>query len=320
MTAHAFEAENLGKRFGATTALAGVDMAARPGTVVGLLGPNGAGKTTAVRILATLQRPDAGSARVCGYDVVRDAARVRELIGLTGQYASVDDDLTGRENLVLIGELLDLRRRDANSRASDLLERFDLTDVATRKASTYSGGMRRRLDLAASLVGDPPVICLDEPTTGLDPDKRADVWRTVRSMAERGGTVLLTTQYLEEADTLADDIVVIDRGAVIAHGTAAELKALVGSQTIEVRPTDPERVGDAARVISEVAGRPAEPRGRDMVTVQVDGDGEFAEAVRRLERAGVRVTELALRLPSLNEVFSVLTGHGTERNDTEEAA
>jgi len=317
---YAFETEKLVKRFGSTTALDGIDLAARPGTVVGLLGPNGAGKTTAVRILATLQRPDAGYARVRGYDVVRDAARVRELIGLTGQYASVDEDLTAQENLVLIGQLLDLRRRDAMTRAAEMLERFDLGEVGRKKVSTYSGGMRRRLDLAASMMGNPAVIYLDEPTTGLDPGKRDEVWRTVRSMADEGGTVLLTTQYLEEADTLADDIVVIDRGRVIAHGTAAELKALVGGQTIEVRPEDSLRLGEVAQIISEVAGRRAEHRGRDVVTVQVDGDAPFAEAVHRLEAAGIGVTELALRLPSLDEVFYALTGHGAERQDAEEAA
>jgi oleandomycin transport system ATP-binding protein len=317
---YAFEAENLVKRFGRTTALDGINLAAHPGTVSGLLGPNGAGKTTAVRILATLQRPDAGLAKVCGYDVVRDAPRVRELIGLTGQYASVDEDLTARENLMLIGQLLNLRRRDADARASEMLERFDLSEAGSKKVSTYSGGMRRRLDLAASLMGNPAVIYLDEPTTGLDPGKRDEVWRTVRSMANDGGTVLLTTQYLEEADALADDIVVIDRGSVIAHGTSAELKGIFGGQTIEVRPRDPLRLGEVAQIISEVAGRRAEPRGRDVVTVQVDGDATFAEAVRRLEVAGVGVTELALRLPSLDEVFYALTGHGAERHDAEEAA
>lgn len=317
---YAFETESLVKRFGSTTALDGVDLAARSGTILGLLGPNGAGKTTAVRILATLQRPDAGHARVCGYDVVQDAARVRELIGLTGQYASVDEDLTARENLVLIGQLLDLRRRDAVTRANEMLESFDLSDVASKKVSTFSGGMRRRLDLATSLMGNPAVMFLDEPTTGLDPGKRGEVWRTVRSMADEGGTVLLTTQYLEEADALADEIVVIDHGRVVARGTAAELKALVGGQTIEVRPEDPLRLADVAQIISDVAGRKAEPRGRDVVTVQTDGDATFAEAVRQLAAAGVRVTELALRLPSLDEVFYALTGHGTENQDSEEAA
>src|SRR6187401_1611700 len=221
---YAIEAEGLVKRFGATTALAGVDLAVRPGTVLGLLGPNGAGKTTAVRVLATLLAPDGGTARVDGHDVAGAPAKVREAIGLTGQYASVDDTLSGRQNLIMIGRLLDMRRRDARARAAELLEWFDLTDAADRPARTYSGGMRRRLDLAASLVGRPAVVFLDEPTTGLDPSKRDDMWQVVRQLTADGSTVLLTTQYLEEADELADDIVVFDHGRVIAHGTPEELK------------------------------------------------------------------------------------------------
>jgi oleandomycin transport system ATP-binding protein len=317
---YAFEAEGLVKRFGKTTALHGVDLAAQPGTVLGLLGPNGAGKTTAVRILATLLRPDAGRATVCGFDVTSDAPRVRELIGLTGQYASVDEDLTGRENLVLIGQLLNLHRREAQVRATRMLGRFDLSEAGDKKVATYSGGMRRRLDLGASLIGDPAIIYLDEPTTGLDPGKRDDVWRMIRSMTRGGGAVLLTTQYLEEADALADDIVVIDGGKVIAHGTAAELKALAGGQTLEVRPEDPIRLEEVATIIGGVAGRRAEARGRDVVTVQVNGDAALNEAVRRLEAAGIGVTELALRLPSLDEVFYALTGHGTQPRDAEEDA
>lgn len=317
---HALETESLVRRFGSTIALDGLDLTAHSGTIVGLLGPNGAGKTTAVRILATLERPDAGHARVHGLDVVRDASRVRELIGLTGQYASVDEDLSAFENLALIGRLLDLRRQDARRRATELLEGFGLGDVATRKVSTYSGGMRRRIDLAASLVGRPPVVFLDEPTTGLDPGKRAEVWRTIRSMADEGGTVLLTTQYLEEADALADDIVVIDHGRTIAHGTASQLKAAVGGQTIEVRPRNPQRIGEVALLISEVAGRTADTRGRDVVTVQVDGDATFAEAVRRMDAAGIAVAEVALRLPSLDEVFFALTDRGSAARDIEVAA
>src|SRR4029079_18643326 len=219
---YAFQAEGLVKRYGKTTALAGIDLAAREGTVLGVLGPNGAGKTTAVRILATLLRPDGGRATVRGYDVVRDAAKVRRMIGFTGQYASVDEDLPGTQNLMLIGELLDLRRSEARVRAAELLEWFDLSEAANRMAKTYSGGMRRRLDLAASLVGRPNVIYLDEPTTGLDPAKREDMWGVVRSLVADGATVLLTTQYLEEADALADEISVIDHGRVIAHGTPAQ--------------------------------------------------------------------------------------------------
>ena len=315
---YAFQAHGLIKRFGDTTALAGVELAARPGTVLGVLGPNGAGKTTAVRVLATLLRPDAGRAEVCGLDVVRDAAKVRERIGLTGQYASVDEDLTAMENLVLIGRLLDLRKAEARARAAELLERFELTEDAGRRVSAYSGGMRRRLDLAASMIGHPDVIFLDEPTTGLDPGRREEAWRLIRSMTRDGGTVLLTTQYLEEADALADEITVIDRGAVIASGTPAELKRIAGGRTIVVRPRDPARLIEVAAILNAVSGHGAETPRRDVVGVPVGGDGEsaFAEVVRRLEAAGIGVSELSLRLPSLDEVFFTLTGHGT----AEEAA
>ncbi|GAA1898954.1 ATP-binding cassette domain-containing protein [Asanoa iriomotensis] len=304
----AFQAEGLVKRFGKTTALAGIDLAAEQGTVLGVLGPNGAGKTTAVRILATLLRADEGRATVGGYDVVRDAGDVRRLIGLTGQYASVDEDLTGTQNLVLIGELLDLRRRDAKARAAELLEWFDLTEAANRPAKTYSGGMRRRLDLAASLVGRPAVIYLDEPTTGLDPAKREDMWGVVRSLVNDGSTVLLTTQYLDEADALADDISVIDHGKVIAHGTPAQLKQIAGGQTILVRPLDPARLPEVATILGTVAGREPESPGRGVVTVPVDDDRAFPTVVRRIEDAGIGVMELSLRLPSLDEVFFTLTG------------
>jgi oleandomycin transport system ATP-binding protein len=309
---YAFQAEGLVKRYGETVALAGIDLAAREGTVLGVLGPNGAGKTTAVRILATLLRPDEGSASVRGYDVVRDAAKVRRLIGLTGQYASVDEDLTGLQNLTLIGELLDLRRADAKVRAAELLEWFDLTDAGKRAAKTYSGGMRRRLDLAASLVGNPQVIYLDEPTTGLDPAKREDMWGVVRSLVGNGSTVLLTTQYLEEADALADEISVIDHGKVIAHGTPAQLKHLAGGQTIEVRPTDPARLDDVSAILSAVAGHAVESPSRGVLTVPVDNEAAFTAVVRRLDDAGIGVLELSLRLPSLDEVFFTLTGHKEE--------
>jgi oleandomycin transport system ATP-binding protein len=314
MTNYAFEATGLVKRFGTTTALAGVDLAARQGTVLGVLGPNGAGKTTAVRILATLLRPDEGHATVGGLDVVTDAARVRREIGLTGQYASVDETLTGTENLVLIGRLLDLSRGDARARAGELLDRFDLGDAADRLAKTYSGGMRRRLDLAASLVGRPSVLYLDEPTTGLDPAKREDVWAMVRDLADDGVTVLLTTQYLEEADALADDISVIDHGLVIAHGTPAELKRIVGGQSVTVRPADETQVEAAAAILSSVAGRPATSPGRGVVSVPVASDKQFSDVVRRLTDAGITATELSLHLPSLDEVFFTLTGR-TVGND-----
>ncbi|GAA3861733.1 daunorubicin resistance protein DrrA family ABC transporter ATP-binding protein [Saccharothrix violaceirubra] len=317
--AYAFEAEGLVKRFGDTTALAGVDLAARQGTVLGVLGPNGAGKTTAVRILATLLRPDAGRASVAGFDVVRQPGEVRRSIGLTGQYASVDEDLTGVQNLVLIGRLLDLGTAEAKSRATGLLRQFDLTEAGARPAKTYSGGMRRRLDLAASLVGRPDVIYLDEPTTGLDPAKRDDIWAVVRSLVADGVTVLLTTQYLEEADALADEISVIDRGRVIAHDTPAALKRVVGGQTVLIRPSDPDRLADAAAVLAEVAGGRPESPSRGVVTAPVDGDHVFTEVVRRLDAARIGVTELSLRLPSLDEVFFTLTGRHTETG-TEDAA
>src|SRR5487761_27789 len=255
---YAIETHGLVKRFGKTTALAGVDLTARTGSVLGLLGPNGAGKATAVRILATLLRPDGGSATVSGYDVVRDAHQVRQLIGLTGQYASVDEGLSGTNNLIMIGRLLGLTRRDAHARAAELLARFELTEAAGRPAKTYSGGMRRRLDLAASLVGRPRVLFLDEPTTGLDPRSRSDVWDIVRALVAGGTTILLTTQYLDEADELADEIVVIDHGTVIATGTPDELKAQTGHRVLEVAPADPAQLGAAAALISDRTGAAVE--------------------------------------------------------------
>jgi oleandomycin transport system ATP-binding protein len=305
---HAFRAEGLVKRFGSTTALDGIDLAAERGTVLGVLGPNGAGKTTAVRILSTLLRADAGHATVHGLDVVKDAAKVRRMIGLTGQYASVDDDLTGLQNLVLIGTLLDLRRKQAKLRAEELLGQFGLAEAAGRPARTYSGGMRRRLDLAASLVGRPDVIFLDEPTTGLDPVKRDEMWGVVRSLVVGGATVLLTTQYLEEADALADEISVIDHGKVIAHGTPAQLKHLVGGQVIVVRPADPARLGEVAAVLRAVAGQDPESPGKGVLAVPVEDSSALGAVVRRLGESGVDVVELALQLPSLDEVFFSLTG------------
>ena len=303
------EAEGLVKHFGSTRALQGVDLAVPRGTVLGVLGPNGAGKTTAVRILSTLLTPDAGHARISGHDVVRDAERVRQVIGLTGQYASVDEDLTGRQNLELFGTLLDLGRLGARRRAAELLEWFDLTEAAGRPAKTYSGGMRRRLDLAASLVGSPDVIFLDEPTTGLDPAKREDMWDVVRSLVAAGSTVLLTTQYLEEADALADEITVIDHGRVIAHDTPEGLKRVVGGQTLEVRPSDLTQLGRTAAILSEVSsGAPADEIRKGVLAVPVTDDRALTEAVGRLATAGIAVTELSLHLPSLDEVFFTLTG------------
>jgi oleandomycin transport system ATP-binding protein len=312
---YAFEAEGLVKRYGKTTALAGIDLHAPRGTILGVLGPNGAGKTTAIQILATLLKPDAGRATVGGLDVVRDAARVRRMVGLTGQYATVDEDLTGAENLVLLGRLLDLRRGAARSRAATLLAQLGLTEAADLRVSAYSGGMRRRLDLAAGLVGHPEIVFLDEPTTGLDPGKREDLWATIRGLAADGATVLLTTQYLEEADALADEITVIDHGRVIAHDTPAGLKQLVGGRTIVVRPSDPEQLGTAARVVERATGRPAEQQRGGAVTTPVDAEQTFGDVVRALESAGIGVAELALRLPSLDEVFFTLTGV-TEMRET----
>ncbi|MEJ5867153.1 ATP-binding cassette domain-containing protein [Pseudokineococcus sp. 5B2Z-1] len=314
MTTPAIEATGLAKRYGATTALDGVDLVAEPGTVLGVLGPNGAGKTTAVRILSTLLRPDAGTARVGGLDVVADAAAVRRTIGLTGQYASVDEDLTGTQNLVLIGALLDLSRREARRRAAELLEWFDLSDAASRPAKTYSGGMRRRLDLAASLVGRPSVIFLDEPTTGLDPAKREEMWDVVRRLVTDGATVLLTTQYLEEADALADEVSVVDHGRVIAHDTPTGLKRVVGGQRLTVRTADQADLADVDAVLRGVAasgGEVASPQ-RGVLSVPVSADDALARTVSELAGRGLAVTELSLHLPSLDEVFFTLTSARTQ--------
>jgi oleandomycin transport system ATP-binding protein len=317
---HAIEAQGLTKRFGDTLALDNVDLQVDQGTVLGLLGPNGAGKTTAVRILATLLRADSGTAQVGGLDVRKDAHRVRQTIGLTGQYASVDEDLTGTQNLVLIGQLLNLSTRDARRRAGELLEWFDLTDAAGRVAKTYSGGMRRRLDLAAGLVGRPSVIFLDEPTTGLDPAKREDMWEVVRRLVGDGATVLLTTQYLEEADALADAITVIDRGRVIANDTPDGLKRVVGGQRIAVRPTDPGQRSDVRRILFAVSGVEPEVSGRGRMTVPVDSESALGETVNRLALEKISVTELSLHLPSLDEVFFSLTGKPTDSAQQEDAA
>ncbi len=315
-TGYAVEAEGLVKRFGKTEALGGVDLAVRTGTVLGLLGPNGAGKTTAVRVLATLLRPDAGRARIGGYDVVRQADQVRSLIGLTGQYAAVDEDLTGYENLVLIGRLLELPRRQARARADELLERFDLADAGRRSVKTYSGGMRRRLDLAASLIGRPEILFLDEPTTGLDPRSRGEVWQMVRELVADGATVLLTTQYLDEADRLAGEITVIDHGRVIASGSPAELKAKVGRQTLDVRPTDPADLERVTAIVAAAVGTAPSRHDDDpgLLSVAVDDDEALPVVVRRLQEDGIPVTELALRLASLDEVFLALTGHVAEES------
>ncbi|WP_433505930.1 ATP-binding cassette domain-containing protein [Pseudonocardia halophobica] len=320
MNEPAIRVEGLVKTFGATTALAGVDLEVRRGSVLGLLGPNGSGKTTTVRVLSTLLRPDGGRATVLGHDVVAEAPAVRLRIGLTGQYAAVDDALSGVENLRLIGRLLDLSRRDARRRTDELIERFGLAEAAGRRVKTYSGGMRRRLDLAASLVGRPDVLFLDEPTTGLDPRHRNEVWEHVRALAAEGTTVLLTTQYLEEADQLAEDLVVLDRGQVIASGTPASLKAEVGGQLLHVRPLHRADVGAVATLLGGLTTEtPAiDPTGE----LTLSGDPALLHRLgARLEEAAVPVAELGLRLPSLDDVFLTLTGRPAEAGPaTEEAA
>jgi len=302
------EAHGLTKRFGKTQALAGIDLEVEEGRVLGVLGPNGAGKTTAVRILATLQRPDSGTAMVAGYDVVKHPKQVRERIGLTGQYASVDEDLTGLQNLVMIGQLLDLSTRNAVARANELLAEFDLTDAAKRLTKTYSGGMRRRLDLAASLIGRPAVVYLDEPTTGLDPAKRDDVWDMVRVLVKQGTTVLLTTQYLEEADALANEITVIDHGRVIAHNTPQGLKRQVGGQTLEVRPTSIDDLPAVRTLLERVGTRAPDSPAPDQLSVPVLDESALTAVVAELAAQQISVSELSLRLPSLDEVFYSLTG------------
>jgi oleandomycin transport system ATP-binding protein len=311
--AEAIRAEGLIKDFGKTKALAGTDLHAERGTVLGVLGPNGAGKTTAVRILTTLLAPDGGRAAVCGYDVVRDAHQVRQLIGLTGQYASVDEGLTATNNLIMIGRLLGLSRPAARARAAELLGRFGLSDAASRPVKTFSGGMRRRVDLAASLIGRPEVLFLDEPTTGLDPQGRSDVWETVRMLVSDGVTVLLTTQYLDEADQLAHDIVVIDHGQVIATGTPDELKAKVGGQVLEVEPAERGRLADVAAVLARwTGGEPvADPDGKQ-VTAQLATAAVLPDIVRQLDENGIQLAQFSLRKSSLDEVFLTLTGHRAE--------
>ncbi len=310
-------ADGLVKRFGDTRALDGIDLAVRTGSVFGLLGPNGAGKTTAVRILATLVRPDGGHAAVCGHDVVRHAHQVRQLTGLTGQYASVDETLTGQENLVLIGRLTGQSRPAARGRARDLLASFRLQDAADRAVRTYSGGMRRRLDLAASLVSRPRVLYLDEPTTGLDPRSRNEMWEVVRGLTASGVTVLLTTQYLEEADLLASEIAVIDHGTVIATGTPEELKARTGALTLAVRPARPADLPAVRAVAAAFTRTEPEVRGTT-VTVPVTGEDVMPAVVRRLDDAGIAVAELTLRGSTLDEVFLSLIGHRSEEPSAEE--
>jgi oleandomycin transport system ATP-binding protein len=312
-TEHAVEARGLTKTLGDTLALDGVDLVVPRGTVLGLLGPNGAGKTTAVRVLSTLIRPDAGSASIGGFDVVRQPDDARRIIGLTGQYATVDEELSGIENLMLIGRLLELPRAQAKARAYELLEQFSLTDAAKKVAKNYSGGMRRRLDLAVSLIGNPEVLFLDEPTTGLDPRARQEVWDVVHERVAAGVTVLLTTQYLDEAEELAGEIVVLDRGRVIASGTPDQLKSRVGGQTLTVRPVDERQLPQVVTILRDVTH--AEPQlltSSPSAIAPVDGDAMMPQVVSGLAAAGIAVLELELGRPSLDEVFLTITGHRAE--------
>jgi ABC-2 type transport system ATP-binding protein len=314
-------AEGLVKTFGATRALDGLDLAVPEGAVLGLLGPNGAGKTTAVRVFSTLLRPDAGRASVLGVDVVNDPGRARQLIGLTGQFAAIDDYLTGRENLILFARLYHLGAKAAAQRADELLERFDLVDAAGRIAKTYSGGMRRRLDIAASLIARPQVMFLDEPTTGLDPRSRLGMWGVIEDLVRDGTTMLLTTQYLEEADKLASSIAVIDHGKVIASGTSDELKAHVGGSRLELVVESAASVPAAAEIMRKVGDGtdPAVDADRRAIAVPVaEGAGVLADVVRQLDAAGIVIGDLALRRPTLDDVFMRLTGHVAEDHDEAE--
>ncbi|HEY5927862.1 MAG TPA: ATP-binding cassette domain-containing protein [Kofleriaceae bacterium] len=326
---NAIETIGLAKSFGTTRALAGVDLAIRKGTVYGLLGPNGAGKTTIIRILATLLRPTDGTARVLGHDVVRDAAQVRRKVSLTGQYASVDEDLNGDENLVLVGRLLGLTWRAARDRAGELLEAFGLADAGGRQVRTYSGGMRRRVDIAASLVVIPEVLFLDEPTTGLDPRSRNQVWELVRRIAAEGTTVLLTTQYLDEADRLAERMAVIDHGKVIAEGTSRDLKSSIGANTLRVRLANAEQRPRALELVERVLGdgvlrtQPREGASQEdgalEVTARVENPAQAAKVLTAFGEDGVDVAHFAVGDPSLDEVFLALTGRPTAEDTAREA-
>jgi len=318
MTAHlppAIEAEGLVKAFGDVRAVDGVDLSVAGGSVYGVLGPNGAGKTTTIKMLATLLRPDGGTARVLGHDVVREAHQVRRAVSLTGQLASVDEDLTGRENLILIGLLLGLRRSAAKARAQELLEAFGLEEAAGRLVKNYSGGMRRRLDIAASIVVTPRLMFLDEPTTGLDPRSRNQVWDIVRELQGAGTTILLCTQYLDEADQLADRIAVIDHGTVIAEGTPGQLKASVGSGALKVRLIDPEQRPQAHEILARELGAVSLEADPARLTATCADADRGALAVSALSEAGVRIADFSLGQPTLDEVFLALTGHTAEQSE-----
>ena len=314
----AIEATGLVKVFGDTRAVDGVDLAVRSGSVYGVLGPNGAGKTTTIRMLATLLRPDEGTARVLGHDIVEEGDAVRSVVTLTGQLASVDEDLTGRENLILVGRLLGLKRDHAKTRATELLEAFGLAEAAAKLVKHYSGGMRRRLDIAASIVVTPRLMFLDEPTTGLDPRSRNQVWDIIRMLVAGGTTILLCTQYLEEADQLADGIAVIDHGKVIAEGTPGQLKASVGAGAMHVRLLDPQQRPEAERLLSRDLGSVFLEPDPAALSVQCAEADRGAEAIAELTRAGVRIANFSLGQPSLDEVFLALTGHPAEEEPSAE--
>ena len=323
MSEPAIVVEGIVKRFGKVEALRGVDLQVPPSTVFGLLGPNGAGKTTAIRILTTLLHPDEGRATVAGYDVVKQAEQLRHVIGLAGQNAAVDENLTGLENLEMVGRLYHVPATEARRRGEEILERFELSDAAHRPAKTYSGGMRRRLDLGASLVGKPQVLMMDEPTTGLDPRSRLEMWDIIRELVMEGTTLLLTTQYLEEADRLADTIAVIDLGQVIAEGTSDELKGRVGGEVLALRVAERDRAAEAAGTVLGLGpggGNVDNNTGEINVPVGSDGTAILTEAVRRLDAEGIKLADIALRRPTLDDVFLALTGHAAEESEGEQVA
>lgn len=312
----AVEARGLVKTFGDNRAVDGVDLNVRAGSIYGVLGPNGAGKTTTIRMLATLLRPDAGSARIFGHDVSKESQIVRQLIGVTGQYASVDESLSATENLIIFSRLLGLGRAEARRKASELLDEFGLTEAAKRPLKNFSGGMRRRLDLAASLIAQPPLIFLDEPTTGLDPRTRAQMWETIRRLVQTGSTVLLTTQYLDEADQLADRIAVIDRGHVVAEGTVDELKASVGTSSLQLRIHDSGQIGEARRIIEQVLGvqsNVSSEAGR--ITAPMADADRVTDLLIALRAAGIGLAEMSVQKPTLDEVFLTITGHGVKEEE-----